>query len=75
MKKERKHTEDAKKKIGNAHKGENSSNTNFTWEIVTEIRKKYEIGDYTQRELAKEYNISSQGMNQILTHKRWKINE
>lgn len=45
----------------------------LTWELVDEIREKYKTGNYSQRQLAKEYNISSTTIGQVLRNQAWMI--
>jgi hypothetical protein len=39
---------------------------------VIEIRKKYDTGNYSQRQLAKEYNVSESLIGGIIRYKVWK---
>ena len=52
--------------------GENNYNAKLTWVIVKEIRVRYEAGGITQAALAREYDITTQHINDILLNKRWK---
>lgn len=44
----------------------------LTENVIIEIRKKYKSGLSTQRQLAKEYNISFKQIHNIVRYKRWK---
>jgi len=46
----------------------------LNWDIIREIRNKYEIGNYFQRELSKEYNISLSNISRIVNNITWKEN-
>jgi hypothetical protein len=45
----------------------------LTWEQVAEIRSRYAAGGVLQRELAKEYGVSTANICLIVTGKLWKI--
>ena len=40
------------------------------WQVL-EIRAKYAIGKYTQKQLAKEYNVSLSTINHIIKNRTW----
>nr|WP_241664857.1 helix-turn-helix domain-containing protein [Staphylococcus aureus] len=42
---------------------------------VLEIRKKYLSKNYSQRKLAKEYNVSQKTIYNIINKKQWKLVE
>ena len=48
----------------------NKTNT-ITMEIANEIRALYNTGKYTQRELAKKFNVSFQTISFIINNKQW----
>jgi predicted XRE-type DNA-binding protein len=52
--------------------GENHSQAKLTEEIVIEIRKLAETKEYTQREIAKKFNIHYKNINKIITRTTWK---
>lgn len=51
--------------------GENNSNAKLNWEIVKEIRKRYNEEDIPMNMLAKEYNISKSQISNIINNKSW----
>lgn len=53
------------------HKGEKNSKSKLNKGQVKEIRRRYEKGDITQEELAKEYPVSRSGINAILNRHSW----
>lgn len=53
-------------------KGEKVYSSKLKNKQVEEIRQKYSTGNCTQRELAKEYNISTGTISMIIDNKRWK---
>lgn len=55
--------------------GEKNNSAKLTWLKVSEIREKYKTGDYTQRQLAKEYSVSQNTIRMILINKTWKQEE
>ena len=78
----RKLSEEHKKKISgkNHHyygkrrieiSGENHPSAKLNWNKVDEIRKKYSIGNYTHRKLAKEYDVSHRTIGHILNDLIW----
>lgn len=52
--------------------GELSSNSKLTELQIKEIKIKYATGNYTYKQLSKEYNVSPQQLNRIVLGKRWK---
>lgn len=61
-------TEDMRLK-GRASKGSNRPNSKLTEQQVLEIREKYKTGNYTYRQLQKEY---CHGVKDVLLGKTWK---
>ena len=49
----------------------NRRNNIITLEIVNEIRELHKKGKYTQKELAKQYNITCQHISKIINNKIW----
>ena len=67
----RQNSEDATLK-GLQEKGEDRYNSKLTEEKVKEIRQKYAAGGYSQKQLAREYNISQRLVWAIVHRTRWK---
>lgn len=73
------HSEQTKQKMSlikkeNGHvAGEKNPKAKLTWEDVNEIREKYATDQYTQAQLAKEYNVKSGAVRRIVNYKTWKI--
>ena len=55
---------------GRQAKGENQGSSKLQENSVREIRQKYQQG-ISQRELAKQYNVSTPAISQIVTKKCW----
>ena len=51
--------------------GENRPAAKLTWQIVDEIRIKYSTGNYTHRQLAKEYQIDHRNIGRIIKYEAW----
>ena len=68
------HKEETKRKIGKANSGENNGKAKIIQSQVNEIRDKYNSGKYYQKELAKEYGLSSSYISEIVNYKVWKNN-
>lgn len=49
----------------------NKSNVKLSAKKVKEIRQKYQPRKYTQQQLAKEYNVASSLISQIISNKIW----
>lgn len=45
----------------------------LTWNQVSEIRKLYSTGDYTQLELATQFKVCRVNISQIILNKVWRI--
>lgn len=58
--------------IGLIPKGEQHSLAKLNVNLVLDIIKKYETGNYSQRDLNKEYGVSQSTINNILNKKIWK---
>lgn len=56
----------------NLFSGENNIHAKLTWEKVREIREFYKNSNYTQVEVAKNFNISKSLLNHIVNNKIWK---
>ena len=52
-------------------KGEKHINAKLTENQVLEIRKLYPTGNYTQRQLARLFNVNQQTIYQIINRKIW----
>lgn len=66
-------SDDTKQKIGLKNKGEGNGQSKLNWEIVTKIREEYSLGNFTQKELAKKYNISKTQIYMIVSNRQWRI--
>ncbi|HGO1484269.1 TPA: NUMOD4 domain-containing protein [Staphylococcus aureus] len=62
-------------KTGLSKGGENHGMSKLTNNEVLEIRKKYLSKNYSQRKLAKEYNVSQKTIYNIINKKQWKLVE
>ncbi len=51
--------------------GEKQWNAKFSNEDIIEIRRKWDNGECSQTELAKQYNVKPNTINQIVNRKRW----
>ena len=54
------------------HKGEQIFNRKLTEQEVMEIRAKYATGNYIQKQLADEYNVSGKQISKIVNRLHWK---
>lgn len=61
-------SEETKRKIS----GEHCHNAKLNWISVIEIRKKYESGKLTIRELSKEYGVSETAISDAVNNRTWK---
>lgn len=52
-------------------RGQNQWNAKFSDEDILEIRKKWDNKECSQTELAKQYNVKPNTINQIVNRKRW----
>jgi len=57
---------------GGSRPGEECGKHKFTNEEILDIRKKYKTGLYSQRNLAKEYNMSQTNIKDIINRKIWR---
>jgi hypothetical protein len=64
-------SEEHKQKISEANKGEKNPKAKLSWIQVREIREKYVTNDYTQRQLAEEYNVHKSVISHIITNRYW----
>lgn len=58
--------------VSNSVNCQNRRTTKLTPEIVKTIRLDYENDKYTQKELAKQYNVPESHIRMIISRKRWK---
>lgn len=64
-------SEKIRKKISKANSGENNSQAKLNLKIVQEIREKYGTGRYSQKELAKEYNVGKSTISRVVRNLLW----
>jgi plasmid maintenance system antidote protein VapI len=64
-------SEETKEKMSVCHRGEKCYKAKLTWDQVNEIREKYSTGNYSQRQLAKEYKIAQPTIEHIINNKTW----
>lgn len=69
LNKGRKYSEEVNKKKSNV--GEKNASSILAEEQVKEIRAKYDSGKYSQKELAKEYNVNQTTISGIVLGKSW----
>ena len=69
---EAQHRHHSKYTKSKSNSGERNGKSKLDWETVMKMREEYNTGQYTQRELAKKYNITFGHMSQILNNKRWR---
>ncbi len=62
-------SEETKKKLSDCNRGEKNHNSKLTWFLAREIRRKYSLGDRSQRDLAKEYDVNQFAIHSV-THNR-----
>jgi len=65
-------SEETKRKISEAYRGEKHPNAKFTEAEVLEIRRLSATGQYTQRELAKQFATTHGVISNIITRHSWK---
>jgi len=58
--------------VTNVENRRNREDVKLTMKIVNEIRGLYKTGNYTQKELAKKYDVSRREINFIINNKHWK---
>lgn len=56
-------------------RGEDHHATRLTWEDVWEIRRRYERGTISQKELASEFGVSRESIGHIVRNERWVVDE
>ncbi len=61
-----------KKHPERAPRGERNGQSKFTSGIVTEIRRLYSTGEYTQKELARMFGTVQQTISDIVVKRRWR---
>jgi len=61
--------------ITNKENQRNRRDTIINLQTANEIRDLYKTGNYTQKELAKKYNVSQVNISLIIRNKIWKKNE
>lgn len=64
-------TDEIKKKIGDANRGEKCASSKLTEKDVIEIRYRYKNTEVYQRELADDYGVSQSAIGFIVNNKRW----
>lgn len=64
-------SEEIKNKISEGCRGEQQWNSKFSDNDILEIRSKWESGQYTQTELAKQYGVKPNTVSQIVNRKRY----
>lgn len=60
-----------KRRDGTLPQGKKNSQSKLTDQDILNIRAKYASGNYTQRQLAIEYNIQQPEISRIIARKRW----
>lgn len=58
--------------LGNNFCGENHGRSKLKNNQIKEIREKYSTGNYSQYQLAKEYNITRSAIYMVIKNKLWK---
>jgi hypothetical protein len=69
------HNQKAKEKMSKNHadfSNEKNPQSKFTWILISEIREKYASGNYTQKQLAKEYGAGLATIWRIINNITWK---
>jgi hypothetical protein len=66
-----KHAYETGLRIPSRVQGENQKSSKLRNEQVLEIRELYKTGNYTQRQLAKKYDINQRMIWNIVNNKRW----
>lgn len=69
--KNREVSDDVRNVISEGCRGENQWNAKFSDIDILDIRKKWDTGEKSQTELAKEYGVKPNTINQIVNRKRW----
>jgi len=67
----KKHSEEFKSSMS----GENNINSKLNWEMIKEIREKYDTKEYYQRQLAEEYGVSRTSIQFVVNNATWKESE
>lgn len=57
---------------GKPMRGEDCPTAKLTWEAVREIRRRFEAGGVTHRELAKEFGVTRQAVSGVIRGQAWK---
>lgn len=65
-------SEDTKLKMSIANRGDNWHKSILTWELVNEIRDKYNNGDSSYKKLAKEYDVGVSTIQDVIKNRTWK---
>lgn len=68
-----KRPEISRRKQSITKRGANNNLAKLNWEVVLSIRKDYDTGLFTQKQLADKYNISDSNICNIVNYKTWKI--
>ena len=61
-----------KEKLSRLHSGDKGSNAKLTWNLVNEIRERYNTDKLSQKELTKLYNMSPTAIYKIVHNITWK---
>lgn len=64
-------SDEQKRKNSEMNRGENNVHSKFTDKKILEIRSKWDSGAYSQTDIAREYNVKPNTINQIVRRKRW----
>ncbi|MFC4769013.1 hypothetical protein [Effusibacillus consociatus] len=62
-----------KQKSSMNYRGERSKKAKLIYEEVSEIRRLYASGNFTQDYLASQYGVSSSTIHNIVSNKTWNI--
>lgn len=52
-------------------KGEDSTSSKITWDIVNQIRKMYQTGNFKQRELGARFGLDQTQVGHIVSNEQW----
>lgn len=61
--------------VTNGVNSQKKRSNRFNMNEIAEIRKIYKVGGFSQKDIAKAYNINSSHMSDIVNNKIWKIDE
>jgi hypothetical protein len=71
------HSPESKKKISDNHadfNGEKNGRAKLNWQLVREIREKYQKNKYTLLMLAEEYNVGLSTVSHVIKNETWREN-